>query len=427
VIVASLCAIVCQAAVGSAQAESPRRRWYVGGSVAYQEMTQTIRSNAAIRESKAYGDDGVPGTGDPNEVNNCSLTPAFNQTVFCDPRPDDQVAREYGLEDPFKVELTAGVALSRYFSLQIDASRVTQRIDPVDLYMHEAYPVLDRLGFPRNYLVDAESTTQFEVGNLTQSAIGLTGILRLRPSSTVRPYLGAGFGRISVDLDVSDDVQRLNTLLASKRIRAIGNEYGIDITGPQDNFNNQNEGRVPFVNPLSVTTDDAYEWHLVGGMEYVLNDRLSVSFDARYTFASQDVVLGFKGQDQIDLLVWPQQMFRPDGSLFFYSEGQHPLHPWCSDSGAYAYGCYNVNPLTTRVDPTAERAPAPNDPGSGPRPGVTCPASGDFNDDGRPDVCISSTVSSPQGFVGANGVYVAQGGKIGLDSFTMSIGLRVKF
>ncbi len=422
-----LCGVVYAAAVHPGLAEESRRRWYLGGSVAYQEMTQEFRSNAGIVESRARGDDGIPGTGDPNELNNCSLTPAFNQTVFCDPRPDDQVGREYGIGNPWKVELTAGVMLSRYFSLQIDASRVTETVDPVDLYMHEAYPTLDRLGFPRTALVDAESTTQYQVGDLRQTAVGLTGIVRLRPTSTLRPYFGAGFGRVSVDLDTSDEVDQLNALLASKRIRAIGNEWGIDITGPQDNANNQSAGRVPFVNPLTVTADDALEWHLTGGLEYVINDRLSLSFDARYTFVDREIVLDFSGQDQIDLLVWPKEMFRPDGSLMFYFEGQHPLHPWCSDSGYYAYGCWNVNKLTTRVDPTGDRPPAPTDPTGPPRHGVSCPAMADFNDDGIVDVCLPSTISSPQGFVGANGIYVAQGGSIGLNSFTMSVGLRVKF
>jgi len=420
-----LTAVMCVAAIGPAGAEGGRHRWYFGGSVSYDEPTDSIRSNAAIVESTAFGDDGVPYTGDPNEQMRCPTQFGFDLPVFCDPRPDDQVARGYELQGNYRIALNAGWAPSRYLSIQLDVSRSTGSIDPIDLYTHEVYPVLDRFGNPAPYFIEDISTTQYSTGTLTQTPVTLTGIVRFRPNGTLRPYLGAGFGRIFYAFDRSDDTARLNELLGSQRITAVGNEFGVDITGGTISNNTKPEGRVPFANQLTINIDDSNEWHLAGGVEYVINDRLSILFDARYAFVDQDLVLDFDGEDQIDVLYYPQELFRPDGSLLFYAPGPYPLHPLCYQSGYRAYGCWQQDPFSTRVDPTAVRAPLGG--GSVPDPGVTCPTRGDFNDDGVMDICYGPGIHSPQGITDPKGIYVSQGGSIGLDSFAVSIGLRVKF
>jgi len=419
----------------SATAEDLKGKWYFGGNLSYLSTTDGIRSNAAIIFTNDFGDDGIPFTGDPNELQGCddrgsgAFFPASNP--FCDPRPDDQLARESTIEETFRLEATAGYGLTSWLNLQLDASYFKGRVGPVDAYIRETYPINTDITDPTKLttMFDKDTTIPTQAGELTEIPVSLTGIVRFRKDSPLNPYIGAGIGMIFVDMNLSGDVTDLNAILASLRVRGVGNQFGKDITPVTYGGAIKEDGRIPMLWPVNVQVDDAFEWHLVGGAEYFFNDRWSMVFDARYTFADQQVEITMGGLDQVDFITYARQLFRPDGSLRVFVNAPQAPNPLCSEAnaglpaGVYAVNCDpnkgTVLP-TQRVNPEGQQDPmAP----------FKCPNVGDFDKNGSIDQCYSkggiapsgSGVKTPDGFV------VVQGGSIDLTAFSVAVGMRWHF
>ncbi len=418
----------------SATAEDLKGKWYFGGNLSYLSTTDSIRSNAAIIFTTNFGDDGIPFTGDPNELQGCdargsgSFYPASNP--FCDPRPDDQLARESTIEETFRLEGTAGYGLTSWLSLQLDASYFKGNVGPIDVYLRETYPINTDVSNPFNLSTafDKDATIPTQAGEITEIPVSLTAIVRFRKDSPLNPYVGAGIGMIFVDMNISDDVTTLNNTLASLRVRAVGNQYGKDIT-PVQYAGYKEDGRIPMVWPASVEVDDAFEWHLVGGAEYFFNDRWSMVVDARYTFADQQVNISLGGQEQVDFITWPRQLFRPDGSLKIFANAPEAPNPLCSEAnanvavpGTYAINCDPTKTQTGTLPPTQRVDP------QGQTSGVLCPAVGDFDKDGIIDQCYRKPLAaSGSGQTIPSGFAVVQGGKIDLTAFSVAIGMRWHF
>src|SRR5262249_10337033 len=100
-----------------AHAEDLKGKWYFGGNLSFLSTTDSIRSNAGIIIG-SLGDDGIPFTGDPNEDEGCVAFSNSNRP-FCDPRPDDLLAREASVEETFKYDLTAGFGVTSWLNLQL--------------------------------------------------------------------------------------------------------------------------------------------------------------------------------------------------------------------------------------------------------------------------------------------------------------------
>jgi outer membrane protein with beta-barrel domain len=412
----AMVSLLLLAVTGPARAEDLKSRWYFGGNLSFLSTTDDIRSNAGIIIGP-FGDDGIPFTGDPNEEQGCTGAATH---VFCDPRPDDLLARADSVEETFKYDLTAGYGLTSWLSLQLDASYFRGDVGPVDVFLRDSIPAASTSDpTALNTVRRNEFVIPTQAGRLTEIPVSLTGIVRFRKDSPLNPYIGLGGGMIFSQMDRSPDVDRLNIRLTKMRIQDIRNELDDSIvTSSVGNLTA--DGRVPFTYPLAVNVQDAFEWHLIGGAEYFFNDRFSVVFDARYAFVDKAINLDMRGQDQINLAIFSEGLFRSNGSTkIFNSTGQAP-NPLCSDSpnapikGASQNGC-PVNP------PAAQRVTC--DPG----------AVGDFDGDGNqggtggPDFCYNAQIYTGTGLDGPRGYVVVQGGKIDLSGFSVAVGMRFHF
>lgn len=399
------------------QAEDLKGKYYLGGNLSFLSTTDDIRSNSAIIFSHQFGDDGIPFTGDPNELQGCSRTgtPSFTNDPFCDPRPDDLLARETAIEETFKLDLTGGFGLTSWLSLQVDASYFKADVGPIDVFLRDAFPVSSNPLNPTalTTLRDRETVIPVQAGKITEIPVSLTGVVRFRKDSPLNPYIGVGAGMIFAEMDVGEDVASLNSRLASMRVRFVGNERGNDIPGLRGTQPQSADGRVPFTYPVSVKVEDAFEWHLIGGAEYFLNDRISLVFDARYSFADQNLLIEMAGEDQVNLIIYPEPMFRQDGSLKVFNARAEAPNTLCSEAGPNAIGCAGAGPFA-RVNPHSNQR-------------FTCPTVGDFDDDGRVDQCYNILNASPRGVTQPSGMVVVQGGKIDLTGFAVAIGARFHF
>lgn len=418
-------ALVCAGPAGAADLKG---KWYFGGSLSFLSTTDDIRSNAAIILGD-FGDDGVPDTGDANEGGTCGVVDPggpLGDGLFCDPRPDELLAKETAIEETFMLDLTAGFGLSSWLSLQLDAGYFRGDIGPVDAFLRDHFPVA---GNPLNPTIltrfrDREELIPVQAGEVTEIPIQISGIVRFRKDSPLNPYVGVGAGRIFADVETGDDVHALNGRIESMRLRYAVNEFGERVRLDPFDQNAGQDGRLPFRWPLVLEVEDAYEWHLMGGAEYSLNDRVSLVFDVRYMFADQGLRLDLAGQDQINIVTFSEKLFRPDGSLHIYNDTPGPPNTLCIDTGFRGIGC-DPNQIHIRyVNP--EGVDLTLNP---PRIRFVCPTIGDFDKDGVLDLCYDANNIGPSamGVTEPRGDVIIQGGEIDLTGFTVAIGMRYRF
>lgn len=335
--------------------------WYFGLGPAFHSTQDYARSNAARRN---------------------------------DPRPDRFEDREITIEDGFGYGLTAGLGLTRLLSLQLDAGHFKGSVGPVDTYMIDTFPVVRNPFNPASVtgFNTREATIPVSAGEITEIPVSLSGIMRFRRDRPLNPYIGAGFGMIFTGFDRSDDVDRLNDRLASLRIRAILDERHHELT-PERYKPLKGDGKVPMTYPVTIDTENAREWHLTAGLEYFLNDRISVAAEARYMFADSSVVIEMKGEDQINLETFSEKVFRKDGSLKFFNDRNVAPTPLLVDANNRIYYC-TVNGLS------------------------------DWDQDGHADDFCYSYQSFP---TAPEGLWVVQGGDINLSGLTVHLGMRLWF
>lgn len=439
-------AFVAIASSSPALAEDVRGKWYFGGGFGFLSTTDDIRSNAAIIIGP-LGDDGIPFTGDPNEEQSCTANSA---STYCDPRPDDLLSRETSIEETFKVDVSGGYGLTSWLSLQLDFSYFKGDVGPIDTYLKDSYPC-DGLTIPGECNVDNASVlTKFqdremvipvEAGYITEIPVSLSAIARFRKDSPLNPYVGIGFGVIFADMDVSQDVKDLNKRLSKLHILAVENESNKDITPSQD-ASKAAAGQIPFRNALQVEVNNSFEWHIAAGAEYFLNDRISMVFDARYVFADENLILDLQGEDQVNLVVFTEEVYRPDGTTRYFVNKAEGPNPLCEDVGWQGIGCdpYTrppgkfVNPSGLDWMGAINQCP-PNDlqclmDTRNWGQAKTCPRTGDFDRDPNApsiDKCWGAVTPSATGVSQPRGDFVVQGGRINLSGFAVGIGVRFHF
>ncbi|HKY33418.1 MAG TPA: outer membrane beta-barrel protein [Candidatus Polarisedimenticolia bacterium] len=401
-----------------AMAEDLKGRWYFGGNLSFLSTTDDIRSNASIIIGP-LGDDGIPFTGDMNEEQGCTSASA---NTFCDPRPDDLLARETAIEETFKIDGTVGYGMTSWLSLQFDVSYFKGDVGPVDVFYRSTFPQAGITGL--NVTVgNRDNVVPVQAGEITEIPVSLSGIIRFRKDSPLNPYVGVGAGMIFAQMDVSEDVFAANRRFGAMRIIGATNEFSDDITPPSQGALKA-DGRVPFQWPITVNVDDAFEWHLTGGAEYFINDRFSMVFDARYTFADQSIEINLAGENQVDIATFPEELFRADGSVkYFRGPATGAPNTLCSD--AFVEG----DPNTTADDKFGVGCNA----SSGPSARVTCNPgpSPDLDNSGvvpmDPDVCYNTVIFNGARSPAPRGDVVVQGGRIDLTGFSVAVGLRVHF
>jgi opacity protein-like surface antigen len=346
-------------------AKDVTRLWYSGGGVAFHSTQDTVSSNASE-------------TGDP--------------------RPDGFATRRLGIQDTGSFDLIAGFGLTPWLSLQLDAGLFRGDVGAIDVYLEDTFPRSLDPSRPETLNVTAhrQNTVPITVGRITEIPVGITGIVRFRRDRPINPYLGAGAGMVFAGIDGEQDIDALNNRLASLRIKGETDETDHNIV-PARYEALRAQGRIPFTYPISVDVQDGFEWHLVAGMEYFFADRASLIAGIRYTFALPAVAVNLEGEDQVNVSIFSEKLFRPDGSLrLFETTGLAP------------------NPL---VDP--------NDPTKGT---VRCTLNtvGDFDHDGHSDDLCYLNIRSTRADDPV-GVFLVQGGRVSLSGYNIQIGVRIYF
>ena len=402
----------------SSRSSQPAQRWFLGDSFSFRSTTDEIRSNAAISIGP-LGNDGIPNTGDPGEVQGC-LSPG----TFCDPRPDYLLNSPTVIGETYQFDIHAGFYPIKWLSVQLDLGYFRSDVGPVDGYLADHFPASINPVDPSVPFVfhDREVNFPLNAGKITEIPVSLSFVAQFRGASPVRPYLGAGVGWIFTDLSGASDIPAFNARISKMHIRSIADQFGKDIT-PHNFYNPLHDAIVPVPHAITVELSDSSEWHLTGGMEWMLGSNFGVVFDARYTFAQGGIRFDVSGHDQIDLLTWSEKIYRPDGTLAIFAPDGVAPNTLCFYSRFTGIGCDYVHqaPGDARVNPE----------GIDPLTNTVrykCPARGDFDKDGFVDVCYGHNVfPSDKGFTEPRGDVIIQGGEINLSAFTISAGFRWHF
>jgi opacity protein-like surface antigen len=422
---AMACPAVLLLAGSQARGEDLRQRWYFGGNLSYLSTIDDVRNNAAIIFTEQYGDDNIPFTGDPNEIQGCGQfgSDTFGDP-FCDPRPDDLLERDNKIEETFYGMLTAGYGLTSWLNLQVDVGYFEGEVGPVDVFLRDVIPVtsgaVDPNNGPLTRLIDRQISEPAEFGTIREIPITLSGIVRFRKDSPLNPYIGVGLGVVFTDVDVSQDIDELNERLDSLRLKLAGNEFGKQIS------DSSSSGNLPQEWFVEAELEDAFQWHLNGGVEYFFNDRFSMIFDARYAFVNQDVTITLGGfEDQVDFILFPETFFRDDGSVQIFAAGGSAPNTTCAEAfqniGTNGYtmtrwdtlGCDPANPNEGNITPNAA--------------GGGCASPVDFDGDGNLDRCYTNLSPSPSGQAQPKATLVVQTGDIDLTAFSVAVGARIHF
>lgn len=416
---------VAAAATAVVTAEDIKGKWYFGGNLGLLVTTDNIRSNAALIISP-LGPDGAPFTGDKGEEVSCVSDPnrPTSSGVFCDPRPDELLARQTQLEQTWKIDGTIGYGLTSNFSIQLDTGYYKGDIKNFDIFTRARVPTSLDTG-PNSsdpclmvgqkdpcYLTTVKQTEvrqPITAGTVTQIPLMLSGIVRFRKDSNFNPYLGLGAGYLYNDLKQDAAVDELNDRLGKLHIISYTDEFGPAFgrtlsTDPNTGLPvTDNSGNVHFSHFATVSVDSGFQWQAVAGAEYFFNDRMSMLFDARYIFSNaNEISILMGGEDQIDINAYSEDLYRKDGSLRIFTG--LPVPP---------------NPV---IDPNAS-----------PVQYYTCKDSGgqiifpphDYDHDGHADdACF---VPAPGVNPDSKQQVVVQGGNIRLSAFTFAVGIRFHF
>lgn len=308
------------------RAEDTRRKWQFGMGFSYWSTDDNIRSNA----STAYA---------PINPAQGGVLPPI---TFSDPRPDANELNEPTIQDNFKFDFNASFGLTRWFAVELGTSYFKGDVGDIEFYSEDRsnpvflVEVTPGSGDPN--FARCQNTTCLQmkvpsetpqivirnaflpVGKITEVPVSLSGIVRFRPESPFDPYIGAGLGYIFTSLDTS--ASNIGTPISMSASDAAGSNRLLTMNGFDDvrDFTNglivQNirsgarailtypvlggpqGGKT--ISPLVADVEDGSEWHLMGGVDYYLNERFSIYIDGRYVWAQSRVRIRIDGQEQIN-------------------------------------------------------------------------------------------------------------------------------
>lgn len=349
-----------------AAAKDPFHLWYVTTSLGFHTTEDEVRNNATL-----------PG----------------------DPRPGQEDDRTGVIEDGVSLSLSAGFGMTPRLALQLDTGWFSSDVGPVDGFLAEQYPVAGNPFDPTSLTTFTHQTSSFPAtaGTLSQIPVSLSLIARFRKDTAFNPFVGAGAGMIFTDIDADEQLDALNARISHLRVREIFDEHGEPQT-PTELSQLRAPGLVPpGGHQLSITADDAFEWHLTAGLEYVFGERASFVASASYTFTDGAVEFLAGDEDQVTFLIYPEALFREDGSLKIFNSAALFPNPY-NDPADPTKGIINCVPNTV----------------------------GDFDHDGHADdQCYRNNdlVATDD----PTGDFLIQGGRIEYGGFTINLGLRFYF
>jgi hypothetical protein len=320
-----------------------------------------------------------------------------NANLTADPRPAQEEVRAGTIEDGLSFALQAGFHLNGRFALQLETGWFEGDIGPVDVYLADQYPVASDPRNPSSLTRIQQHTGSYPAGagRLTEIPVSLSLEMRFRKDKPLSPFLSIGGGYIFTDVRQDEDLDALNRRLASLRVREVFDEQGHALS-PGSLAALRGPGRLPPSHLVRLEAEDAPEWHLAAGAEYFLGPRSSVVLSAGYTFSDGGVTVLLSGEDQVSFLIFPEPLFRPDGSLKIFN-----------DAGLFPNPYIDGDPAKGLVKCTVNTV-------------------GDFDKDGhRDDYCyrndVRTTLDDPGGRL------LVQGGRIEYGGFRLNMGLRFYF
>ncbi|MGH9868732.1 MAG: hypothetical protein ACREAA_11290 [Candidatus Polarisedimenticolia bacterium] len=365
-----------------ALANEGRGLWYITSSLAFHSTEDEVRNNATL-------------TGDRR----------IDGTTEGDRRPGQSDTRDGSIEDGLSLSLNAGFGLTDRLSLQLDTGWFRSEVGPADGYMVDFFPISVNPLDPTTLAGFRNRTTSFApmIGTITQIPVSVSLLHRFRKDRRLNPFLGAGVGMIFVELEADEDIEELNERLSNLRVREVYNELGEVIPVPGTGLSPdqiaalKRDARLPMRHLMTLQADDAFEWHLSGGLEYFLGGRSSFIASASYTFTDGAVEFLAADEDQVEFSIYPEPMFREDGSVKIFSDSGLPPNPY-------------INPLVPAMG----------------RYKCAVGTVGDFDNDGHyDDRCYRNNGLSARD--DPDGRLLIQGGRIEYGGFTVNIGLRFYF
>jgi outer membrane protein W len=413
-------AFVATALAGSGVglAEDVKGKWYFGGNLGVLVTTDNVRSNAALIIAP-LGADGAPFTGDKGELVSCQVG---RQDTYCDPRPDELLSRQTMLQQTLKLDGTIGYGLTSSVSVQLDTGYYKGNIQNFDVYTVKDVPIsrnpLDvclQLGQNKPCALTGvkrkDLSEPITAGAVTEIPVMVSGIVRFRKDSNFNPYLGAGLGYSFNSLSVDPAVNELNQRLASLHVIQVTDEFGpnygrILTRDPNTGFPLADvNGGARFNHYATVALEDGFQWQVVSGAEYFFNDRMSVLFDAKYVLANQNISINMQGEDQIDIDLYTEDLYRPDGSLRVFKNGNSAApNPFDPNTPGFRFFCGLTKP----------------------------PPPSDYDGDGQLDACFIPDFSDPElrrdpSKAGLRERLIVQGGNIRMSNFAFAFGIRFHF
>jgi opacity protein-like surface antigen len=296
----ALILLACVIPTGSVRAEDTKGKWQIGFGLSYYSTVDYIRSNSdiAIAAQTAEEAGSLPGI------------------AAIDERPDENMLNQPSINDNFKLDFSASYGLTRWLAMEIQAGYMKSNVGNIEYYFSKAevaygsdstVATQDRLCGPNgdqscySYILNTPGATPnntfLPVGQLTEMPIMLSGIVRFRPESPLDPYLGAGVGYVLTSLETSgefnsraEEISSLHVTVASEGEWT--DSIRRDKTAPSPGFSPA---------PLQATVNSGFEYHIVGGVDYYLNDHMSVYVDARYIWSNTDVNITIDGAHQVRL------------------------------------------------------------------------------------------------------------------------------
>jgi outer membrane protein W len=299
-----LAAVVLSVVVASApaHAEDTKGKWQFGFGISYFATTDYIRSNSdiAIASSTAGQQAGVP------------------NIASVDDRPDQNMLNEPSVSDDFRFDFNASYGLTRWLALEVAGGYMKSSVGNIEYFINNAIPaygsdsqatasdvpddtVCGPGGVDRCFRYDtndpgaARSNLFVPVGEITELPIMLSGLVRFRPESPLDPYIGLGVGYIFTNLTLGGEFEHRSQDVTSLRVTAASE--GEWTTSSSSTKIAPKPGFQP--GPMTAEVSDGFEYHVVGGVDYYLNDRMSMYVDARYMWSDTSVDITIDGAHQV--------------------------------------------------------------------------------------------------------------------------------
>lgn len=294
----SAIALVCSAiALRPAGAEDTKGKWQLGFGLSYYSTIDYIRSNSdiAIASSVAGDTSGLPGV------------------TSVDDRPDENMLNQPSIRDNFKLDFNASYGLTRWLALEVQAGYMKSDVGNIEFYIDNktvAYggdgptPGATLCGpdgkqqcylYQKNDTGSVKSNTFLPVGTITEVPLMLSGLVRFRPESPLDPYVGAGFGYVYASLTTGSEFNSRAAEVEGLHVTAASEGEFTD-SGRADKTSAE-PGFTP--GPLQATVNSGFEYHIVGGVDYYINDHISMYVDARYVWSNTEINITTDGAHQV--------------------------------------------------------------------------------------------------------------------------------